>query len=534
MAVPIAPPALAEPKPAAPITAPPTPPPAEPGVDPALLLREYVAGGSTTYVQRTGRGAEQLPPEIDDITRDFGADVYERMLVDPQVSACVTVFKASILETGLSMTSAVRDKNADGYDLAKTICDEAIDMLEDLSTPLDDVLWDLLDCLPFGYKIAEQIYRVEQAATSDRRIYRLESLKVKPRDSVQFVVDAYDNLVGIFALIPGQFMYPGAQMFVPDPEASPFVISPKKFAIASFRPKNADIRGQSLIRPAYNPWWRKQQILPEYLKYLAQFAGPSIWGTPPETARPQPSASDPNVLITPEEVLYHALLAFRNGTAAAFPYGTSIKEMAMQGEGQAFLRGLAQCDQQITKAVLTQELATEQSAKSQTRAAAQVHQDVLDTLIRQGKRHMTGMIRRQILRNWVTWNWGEQFARLAPRAQLGETEVRDRTGMWAAAAQLANAKYLHETQLQPLDQMLDLPVREVPAYPEDPKVELQKEQLDFQQEQARAQQDARPEPSAPDRVGVRPHERNRPQRRQPGDQPPGEQQDNPQDQPPEG
>src|SRR5206468_532813 len=113
-----------------------------------------------------------------------------------------------------------------------------------------------------------------------------------------------------------------------------------KIVVNTFRPKNNDPRGTSLLRPAYDPWWRKRQALVEYVKYLAQFAGPSIWATTPDGAQSQPpldflgntvaytgpSSLDPlgnpvpvpNAPLSPEQDLLAKLQQFRNGTVAAF------------------------------------------------------------------------------------------------------------------------------------------------------------------------------------------------------------------------
>ena len=124
--------------------------------DPVTLNRqtaqvEYVAGGSLW------RGVQTLPRQIDDLTRDLGDDLYERMLIDPQVQACVNVLRASVLADGVTLSPAVTDEQADGYTKAVEIADFCTSVLADLSTPLADALWDLLSALPLGVRIAEQV-----------------------------------------------------------------------------------------------------------------------------------------------------------------------------------------------------------------------------------------------------------------------------------------------------------------------------------------------------------------------------------------
>ena len=421
------------------------------------LKREYVAGGGWPWY---GRIARTLPWAIDDLTNDFGDDIYQRMLHDPQVAACAAIFKAGILEHGGQIKAAIDDDEDQQFDLAAEIADEADDMLSDLDTPLDDVLWDLLDSVSYGFRVGELIFAIEGAKKDGRPILRLKKIKVKNRRATAFVVDAFNNVVGLLAAIPGISITSAGTIAIQPGHEPPNLLSPKKFCIASFRPVDSDPRGSSILRPAYAPWWRKQQIIPEYLKYLAQFAGPSLIGkTAPDADIPVDDPNNVGSTLSPQDTMLAALQQFHNGTAIVVPNGASVDPIVMQGEGEAFIRALASCDQQITKAILTQELATEQS-RNQARAAAQVHQDVLSTLVRMGKRHIAAMMRRQVLMNWVVMNWGEKARRLTPYVDFGEMETRDQPGLWTAAAALMNASYFSPDQLPDVDAQIGLPVRE--------------------------------------------------------------------------
>jgi hypothetical protein len=421
--------------------------------DGATLRREYVAGGGGTW---SAARARVLPAAIDDLTTDFGADLYQRMLHDPQVAACITVLKASILEEGLAVAPAVQDKADARYADAVAICDEAAAMLAEL--PLDDVLGDLLSALAFGNKVAEQVYAV-QPGLNRPRLLQLVALKPKPRASVGFAVDKYLNVLG---LVSGTTRHGSVLQGAVDASE---LLPRAKFAVLTFRPRDSDPRGTSVLRAAYDPWWRKRQILPEYIKYLSQFAGPSVWATPPEgtSAAPQTdglgNVTDAEVQ-TPEQVLLEALLAWRNGTALALPPGSEVHPVEMHGEGRPFLLALRENNAEITTAILTQRLATEEG-EHQARAAAQVHQDVLDTVVRQGKRSVVRTIAHDVLRPWVRYNWGDAAQRLTPVPTLGTTERHDVVALMNAAANLARAKYFHPSQLAAVDELLGVPVRDL-------------------------------------------------------------------------
>lgn len=446
---------------------PPTLPVLAPGTpierDMLELLREYVAGGEQLAVWRD-RQTVALPWSLDDLRTDFGDDIYDRMLNDSQVAACAAVLKTAIIEDGINIISAVKGKDEDGFAKAKEIADEAIPMLEALSVPADDVWWDLLNAMFYGYGVAEQIFELRDGVTKknkSKKLLQLAKLKVKPRRSVAFVVDAYLNVKGLIGREPnGQF----PSLTNIDPAK---VISREKFAILTFRPKNGDPRGTSLLRSAFDPWWRKRQTHVELLKYLTQFASPSIWATAPEKAKATtqevPDPDNPGQMIrqiiTVEEALLRMLEQFKNGTVAALPFGTELHTIQSTGEGRAFFAAIGQADQDITRAMLTQELATT-SGQFQTRAASQVHQDVLDTIVRAGKHMLARMVARDVLTPWVRYNWGDDCATLAPRVNFGETEAQDRATLINAIANLYRAGYIDDSQLIAIDEALGLPPRD--------------------------------------------------------------------------
>jgi hypothetical protein len=429
-------------------------------------LRQYVGGNSPLWYNT--KYYRSLSLAIDDITTDFGDDLYDRVLLDPQPASCVIAFKAAILEDGLTLTSKVQNKDAEGYKQATDILEFCETALDALRPKLNTTLWSLLDAVAYGYKSAEQVYVHDRTYTGKDRIV-LQSLKVKPRDAVSFVCDVYDNVVGMLAKIPGvPWPILTGTLYV-DPTTYPNILPPWKFATLSFRQKDSDPRGTSILRPCFDPWWTKQQIKPQFLQYLTQFASPGLVGIGPESNSPQAVIDkygnpvvDPttgNVLqVNALDALLQALLAFRNGSAVVVPHGGDVKAISMAGEGEAFLNAFARCDMEIAKSILSQTLATEQT-QHQTRAASTVHQDTLDTLVRQAKADVCNMVVDQILTPLIVLNFGDQGAKWCPVVSLGRTEERDMAAMTNAVSQLMATGYLDPSQLPELDVRLGLPVR---------------------------------------------------------------------------
>lgn len=423
------------------------------------LIDEYVAGGeqyawSTQYYR-------SLPHYIDDVSMSFGDDLYERMMLDPQVASCVHLLKTSALAREPSFTPAVDDEDP-SYGRAKEardLCERAFGSLGDALLP---TLYDLMDAIALGNRVAEIVYRRESGRLT------LAALKCKPRHSHAFVVDPWMNLIGLLAIIPGEAPSLVGGTILGDPSVIRNLLPRSKFLILTFRGKNGDPRGQSYCRPAYDPWWTKQQVKPEYLKYLTQFAGPSLIGYTADQAADVPMYDTDGIAVldeetgvqittTPEQAMLAALQEFRNGTAAAFPFGSKVQPLEVQHVGTPFGDAFNIFDHQIAKAILGQTLATEQ-AEHQARAASQTHQDVLGLAVGFARRMLEGGL-RYVCERLTEYNFGPSAIPLTPKVSLSETEQQDFATTGTTIARLHQVGYLHPSQLPEVDAKLDLPIR---------------------------------------------------------------------------
>lgn len=412
--------------------------------------REYVAGGARTLQ----RSARTLPWAIDDLTQDLGDGVYERMLKDAQVQANLTVYKAAVLEDGVTLRPAIADKDADGYEQAAALVPWCEQILDDLETSLDDVCWSLLDALALGSKVAEEVYHDDTTYTGKRQLV-LRALKVKPRRATAFVVDPYLNLLGLVGADPARGLTVVTSGSVPTDAT---LLPREKFCIFTFRPQDGDPRGTTLLRAAYNAYELKIRTWPEYYKYLVQFASPSVWGTTAEHAPEEPDPDDETQTITAVEALLRALLAFQNGTAIALPYGANLELLWSSGDGKAFLEAFSLYDRQITTGMLAQTRAT-MEATNGSKADSETASDVLATLVRQTRKALARTLRRDVLRDLVRYNYGEAAARLTPIVSFGETEQVDVAPLMTAVAGLQRVSYLDPSQLPDLDVQLGLAAR---------------------------------------------------------------------------
>jgi hypothetical protein len=435
---------------------------------PVDLKHQYVSGGAAAWA---GTAAQSLPWPIDDITLALGDDLYNRMMTDAIVGSAVNIFKAGILSDGVSLSSAIDDKEHADYQQASDLVEWCEDVLDDLDPNLDAVLWNMLDAISYGNKVAELIYDTDTSYTGSQQIV-LRSLHVKPRHALAFVVDPYKTLLGVLGLFPGANVWPLTGMQIPDVKERENFVPIEKFAVLTSRMEDNDPRGTSILRGAYDPWNRKQQAKAKHLQYLGIYAMASLIGFTAKDALPVlrtnadgTPALDSNgapLYDYPTDVMLNALLAFQNGTVAVFPDGSPdgsrVQVLQAQGSGEPFLHAFEVTDREILKAVLTATLATGEGQHA-SRAQAGVHQDSQQTLIGQAKRGVCAMLRRQVLRRLVTYNYGAKAARLTPKVSLGKVTAEDLARMWEAAAALYKAGAIDESQKQALDVRLNLPER---------------------------------------------------------------------------
>jgi len=432
---------------------------------------EYVAGSPlNAYVNY----ARSLPAYIDDITRDLGLDVYRKMLWDDAVASAVGTLQSAVLEDGVHLTSAVAQKDDPAFAQAATYTADAERMLADLETPLGAVLWDMTRAFGYGYRVAEQVYALDVSPVTKKRQLTLRALKVKPARATAFVVDPFNNVLGLLGVIPGVGL-PVQQgtMLLGDLAQVPNLIPREKFAILTIRPEDNDPRGTSLLRPAYCAFYDKVSLAPEFIKFLSSFGTPSIVAHTAEGASlqyetdavtgqpittPDPVTGLPVPLLRdPLHELTLALTNLRNNSILALPFGADARVIESAADGSTYLEAFDRLDRRITQAILYNTLSSLEG-KHQTRASSGTHENRFETLVKQLKEFVTSMIRRDILRRYLILNYGAEAARLTPLVSLGAPAKEDKTErgkMFVAAGYRVG-----RSQLAKIDEDLGAPERD--------------------------------------------------------------------------
>jgi hypothetical protein len=412
------------------------------------------------------------------------------MLRDPEIFKCFNVVRNGVLGDGVTFRPAIseptliapprdgeaeseerkrerlaREQQVEKYKLAKQYSDFTTRAFENLSKtkPIRDVLNDMLLALPYGNRVAEKVFElVKDKDFGEGKLY-FNRINVKPRKSVVFVVDKFNNLIGLKTYVKEKDEK-GNEVIKPK------IIKKEKFAILTFGSVNGDPRGTSFLESAYTSYQLKMQLWPEYLRWLIYSAVPPIVGYASDQVDTRKVLRDQNGNIVTDAdgntvfesdvgALLQALSQVRNASAIALPFGAKVETLNSSVSGDPFKGFRDVLNAEIEMGLIHQTLATSDS-RHNTRAASQTHISILDELVWAIKgivRDMiTGMVKHLMQVNFS--NFDEE---LTPIVSMGDTARREFQADVGAISQLAISGYLGESQKKGIDDILGLPPRDV-------------------------------------------------------------------------
>ena len=441
-----------------------TPPAGGPSVDAgdvsltADLNKEYVVGrqfGNGLYIHT-------LPAPGDDLQAEFGTEIYERMKTDPEVSASLDVL--IIAPTSSEPIFTPNPRLTDPVDMATSqhIADFFTDAFNRFETPLAEIIRSAVEgALTYGSCLVEMRGHHLRSGPWAGLIAPL-SLHPKAIRDTAYVVDQFNNVLAILPTRPAGISFPNFAMPMGTELSNdkiPGLLPRSKFWALTWRARNNDPRGSSVLRPAYSAYWVKQQALHEMLTWLVRFAQPSFWATVGPDAVPfcYTDANGIEVKIEPTQRLLEALQQFKNGSVLALPFGSVLNTINLTSSGNIFLDVIASANTEITRAILNQHLASNEG-EHQSRASSEVHRSLLTGLLKAIKRWFCQSFYRDVLRPFTIMNFGAEAERYTPHLDVG-----DHDGLSLSIEQvglLHQSNYFTNDQLPWVDRLLGLPVRE--------------------------------------------------------------------------
>lgn len=207
--------------------------------------------------RRRGRQPKALEYNPDDLVGRKGLRIYDEMMIDEQVEACIALKKAAIVGPGWTL------EPSDDSDAAVVLRDEVKDDLDALDEPLDDVLWEVLSAIGYGFSDTEQTWAPDGA-----RLRLTEFRPIAPHD-ITFETDGYGRITGL------------------SQGGSDGMMPPAKFMHFVNKPEFGNPYGRSDLRCAHRPWWHKINWVQWLSIWGEKLADPPVTskhprGTPPE------------------------------------------------------------------------------------------------------------------------------------------------------------------------------------------------------------------------------------------------------------
>lgn len=432
------------------------------------LLFEFLAGGIGNQILTEYQSVSPL--NIDKITAKYGASVYDRMLTDDDVSSALETRKLSVTADGIRVQPAkdADPKNPD--DIRNIYADFVSRCIEGMDTDELNVAYEMLNALAYGNKIAEVVYRYGEGEDSSRLV--LKGIYPKPNDSYDYIIDTFGHLVGVAPIGLIKHLNEARELQSDEIGDAMFwsaVIPKVKILQFTNDSKNGGIQGTSVLAAAYTPWFIKTQVLPEFFRYIKQFASPSVVGTLPpgsdiEAFRREDGTFD---IEKKDEELLNALIQWVNAYALVVPNGTEIDVIKSEGNGEAFRHATEYFGRQITKVILGTAQTTNE-AQHESRSSKNVAQDVVGLRVANDRRKMAVPF-TELSRTLIKLNFGPQNVKYAPSIFFSALEQQDRFAAMESYSNAYSRGFIQDDQLLEIYDELGLPELE-PGYFEEKRL----------------------------------------------------------------
>ena len=251
------------------------------------------------------------------------------------------------------------------------------------------VLWELLDCVGYGYTVQEILWRIGSPSTS---------LGVGAGISVEKIIGRPQELFRFGKLYEPQ-IGPLHLANFPGGEGVPVPLN--KFLVATYQPRQGDQRGRPLLRRLFWSSWFVRNVLRLHLKFLEKGSGTTV-------VQYSSAAGDAEKTKALE-----AASAIANEIAVAVPEGFKIlPETLDKGrtrDANDFTSLATSFREEMTRMILGQTGSTRSGEGGySSEASSKVHLELLWEYVRHDLGNAEDVINEQLLTPWLAWTFGPQ------------------------------------------------------------------------------------------------------------------------------
>lgn len=338
--------------------------------------KNYVRDYYTNFLEKTFRESSydedslRNPYNPDDLVDKKGDYiVYEEMLKDDQVSVALQLKKDLVLGSGWHIFTEDDQNEEISKFLEQTL-------REDVLYPLEDMLEEVLSGYAFGFSMSEKIFYKRD----DGKI-ALKCLKTRHPNTWEITTDPRGNISKVIQHGMSQDIeieYDNILHYINKPGfQNPY--------------------GTSDLRPAYEAWFTKKEIVKFYAIFMEKAASP-IPIAKYDINAPQQARDD----------IFNAIKKFQTKTALAIPKQIDIEFLQTDNKGEAYINGINIFNMFIGRALLIPDLlgfqGAEQAGGSYSLGKEQI--DVFFRHIERRKSTLERLVNEHIIKPLVIANFG--------------------------------------------------------------------------------------------------------------------------------
>ncbi|HFC96855.1 MAG TPA: DUF935 family protein [Thermosulfurimonas dismutans] len=325
----------------------------------------------------------ELLPNPDEVAEREGPEVFDRMLQDPHIFACLAQRKALLLSRGWDVVPGEDSERARAVaEFVSETLEKELDLYRDLE--------EMLSALEHGYAVTEVVWRLEEGR------WVPESLLGHDFRRFGFAPD-------------------GTLVWLDADRGRVPLRQPYKFIVHRNEATPENPYGRSVLTRCYWPWRFKMAGLEFWVTLLEKFGVPSL------AALFEAETTEEKVreLV---DFISEQLLRITSGGAGALAGVKDIKSLDARGQGEDFKLLLDLCNAEISKAILGETLTVEVGERG-AYAHGRVHLEVLEALVQKDARALENTLNRTLVRWIAELNFGREAP--APRFRFDFEPVAD-------------------------------------------------------------------------------------------------------------
>jgi phage gp29-like protein len=296
-------------------------------------------------------------------TRGRGMELYEELMLDPQVRTCMQSRRLAVIGKEWEVLPAGAD--AQSLEIADFV-KEAL-----YGFDFDSARYALLGGIVLGFKLCEIVWEYSEGQV---RIKELVG-----RSSRRFVFDAQGN----------------PRLLTPKEMLSGEELPPRKFQVFRYGSENGSPYGEGLGETLYWPVWFKKNAIKFWMIFAEKFGSPTVIGKyPPGTPREH------------QDSLLGALEAIQQESAIKIPETMQIEllEARRTGTVDTYKDLCAFMNAEIAKTILGQTLTTEIGEKG-SYAASKTHNEVRRDFVKADADLLASSLNGQLIKWIVDFNY---------------------------------------------------------------------------------------------------------------------------------